>query len=944
MMYFNHVQLFLFICLFVGVNASQGGFFDQQLDHFNSSSKKFNQLYYINDDFYAKGAPDFLLIAEPGEMHYGHISEKDRPIVQYAKEVKARLWILEHRFYGASQPPVDYTTDTLRFLTIEQSIEDVRQFIEQNSHLYSIQPGNWLVFGVGYSGMLALRVRQKYSTLTFGAILSSPTIFPTLDFYDHFQHCSNVYFKGNAKCHENIRQSFVSLSTFMGSKDGRDQMDQAFQLKPKFSEIQADDQIFQHFYKKLLQNFMIAVENNNINKAPFNRGQLNINVICDLMLKPAFLGVTRLVNVHNHVQKQLNQSVTQLDIDYFAEIKQLRSLGASDERAQQWQTCTQLANFQTTDDNQNMWGSLLPLNYYVNRCTDIFGPNFNVTYTAHSIHNQRDFQSAITNTIVVNGLIDPYSVLSIQQPISSVTVLNLASTAHAADFWPASKQDPVELTKARTQISQTIKTWTLNGRSKERSSKRSNLSVLKQSAKDKIVNWNARVFPDPSDTNSDSGLNSNGWYLIEQNLDHFHSSSQKFNQVCLFNALSITLNAFRALLFHLLIISRADQFSSQFLERLPAMTYTEFTDHTQPGYLAPYFGALLIVLELRFYGASQADDMSIKNLQYLTTEQILADTAIFINKIIKSNNSSLQRALSAYFRSEYPEFTFAAFASSPLMFPKLDFYEYTQSVEQVYKQVGCDNEIRDAFTQIRQLFQTIEGRNQLNQAFSLCSNFTEEWIEDRDRQTFFYLLTSHVSTTVENSVHLKTVSSMCNVMKDKSLSLLQRVNKALGFYICLDWTYASQLARYTNTKYDYKTYGERQYLWQKCTQIGSFSSTDSGYNLYGSVLPIDYHLQLCSDVFGSDFRRSKMESSIAASRAQHGERESFTASNLLIITSSNNPFKSAALEPTSSDDNIKFILNKDNGHCSDTKPPMIDEYNKKLYKKLRAQLSEWLDV
>lgn len=38
------------------------------------------------------------------------------------------------------------------------------------------------------------------------------------------------------------------------------------------------------------------------------------------------------------------------------------------------------------------------------------------------------------------------------------------------------------------------------------------------------------------------------------------------------------------------------------------MTYAEFTDHTQPGYLAPNFNALLVLLEHRYYGASEVQE------------------------------------------------------------------------------------------------------------------------------------------------------------------------------------------------------------------------------------------------------------------------------------------------------------------------------------------------
>lgn len=80
-----------------------------------------------------------------------------------------------------------------------------------------------------------------------------------------------------------------------------------------------------------------------------------------------------------------------------------------------------------------------------------------VNFIASSIHKQHKFQLNTTNAIIVNGLADPLSALSIQKSNTPISIINLASTAHAADFWPSRSQDPVELTNARTQILQTIK-------------------------------------------------------------------------------------------------------------------------------------------------------------------------------------------------------------------------------------------------------------------------------------------------------------------------------------------------------------------------------------------------------------------------------------------------------------------------------------------------------
>lgn len=41
----------------------------------------------------------------------------------------------------------------------------------------------------------------------------------------------------------------------------------------------------------------------------------------------------------------------------------------------QWyhQTCTEYGYYQTTSSNKSIFGTLFPLNYYINLCTDLYG-------------------------------------------------------------------------------------------------------------------------------------------------------------------------------------------------------------------------------------------------------------------------------------------------------------------------------------------------------------------------------------------------------------------------------------------------------------------------------------------------------------------------------------------------------------------------------------------
>ncbi|MFH4983779.1 hypothetical protein AB6A40_010488 [Gnathostoma spinigerum] len=79
--------------------------FTQTLDHFNNLSKEtWEQHYAINEDYRIPDGPAILFLtaqySSPSEL----IKDKKYPVVEYAKRLNATLFMLEHRYFGSSQP------------------------------------------------------------------------------------------------------------------------------------------------------------------------------------------------------------------------------------------------------------------------------------------------------------------------------------------------------------------------------------------------------------------------------------------------------------------------------------------------------------------------------------------------------------------------------------------------------------------------------------------------------------------------------------------------------------------------------------------------------------------------------------------------------------------------------------------------------------------------
>ncbi|KAI6218543.1 putative serine protease K12H4.7 [Aphelenchoides fujianensis] len=965
-------------------SAGMGGFFSNKLDHFNKSDDRtFNQLFYYNDDYFETGSPELLIVGGMEEIHIHLINNHSFPINQYAKALKSRMWMLEHRFFGASQPFADQSADNLRFLSLEQAIGDLATFIRGISNYYSVDGGNWIVIGGDYGGLLALEIRRQHPELSLGAIASSAPFAATLDFYGYAEHSAQEYANYDTKCFENLRSGFSLLRAYMDNADDRAALDSAFDLRPPLSGSPLSDQWIQHFYSVLLRYFLVPVENNKLNEPPFDSGA-GIADVCAVVNAPALNPIARLVKAVAYMRKALNETAGPLDIDYDRMVGNLRNSSGSDERVILWTKCTSFGRFPTTAFNQNPFGSLVQLNYYLNLCTDVFGPELGLEQLQKKLEKERAANREFggTNTLVINHAVDPWSRLGAAETprtSPSVHVLNLKTTGHCADLRPARSDDAAELTGARDKAVNDMQKWVLTSKKKKAAvetetvggeqqrmeaskqergeqqrgvprelervlelrehklaSKQDQKHVPKQPDHERptsgspkqtkraaVDEQTARIFPDPEgDGNADMTVD--GWYFIEQ---------KTF-------AISFTNYAPGGPVFLAL--------SGQ----VPAMTYEEFTDHTEMGYLAEEMGAMMLLLEHRGYGTSRiTDDLTADSLRFLTIEQALADAVVFIRSVVAKLSLANPRfvtfgcALSAWLRRENPELTVGAVASSPLMLPKVDVFEYSQVVNESFAALGCQAEIAAAFAAVHDAFLTVDGRNQLNVAFSLCTNFTEDSVDERDRQTFFQRLIAAFFSALESSAHLEDLTNVCTTMTDATLPLLARLNRLLGFYSCLDWSYANQLLPFMNEDYDYANDGDRQWLWQRCTQLGLFPSTDCGRNSFGSSLPVEHSLEICSDVFGASFTRDTVEANVQQTLDAFGDQRTFeVATNLLVISGANDPWKALALKPRDSNDaeGITFLEIEDAGHCFDNHPPLTDHKNKPLFKKIKKHLEAWL--
>lgn len=175
---------------------------DMAIDHFPNSDKylphtnaTFKQHYYFDSSYYKPGGPVFLYVG--GETSgRSRLSNLETGIIQILMNATGGLGvIIENRYYGLSTPFDTTTTDTLTYLTNEQTIADFAYFAQHATFpgvaANLTAPGTpWIMYGGSLAGAQTAFTVKTYPDIIYGGIASSGVIIAAVEYpqwYDPIQ-------------------------------------------------------------------------------------------------------------------------------------------------------------------------------------------------------------------------------------------------------------------------------------------------------------------------------------------------------------------------------------------------------------------------------------------------------------------------------------------------------------------------------------------------------------------------------------------------------------------------------------------------------------------------------------------------------------------------------------------------------------------------------------
>jgi len=387
---------------------------------------------------------------------------------------------------------------------------------------------------------------------------------------------------------------------------------------------------------------------------------------------------------------------------------------------------------------------------------------------------------------------------------------------------------------------------------------------------------------------------------------------------------------------------------------------------------AAKYGALCFLLEHRFYGKSHpTGDMSDASLQYLSSEQALADLATFIsamnlkydltnkNKWI-SFGGSYPGALSAWLRLKYPHLISGAVATSAPIQATLDFPEYYEVVSRSLSTTGpqCVANIASATKMFETMTKTSEGLANLTRIFKVCSPVKNVKL---DIMNFASSLAGNFAGVVQYNKDNRafegakgtniTIDTLCKIMNNETIGepLLRyaRVNTlimAIYGLRCLDVSYKDMVNSLRQTSWQSSaSEGGRQWMYQTCNEFGFYQTTDSVAQPFGTLFPLSFSVQQCMDIFGSQFNSTNINAAIDFTNVNYGGF-GYSTEKVLFVNGNIDPWHALSFT-TNSPSYIKYIYIQGTAHCANMYPASPNDtlQLKQARIKIEATVGTWIN-
>ncbi|XP_062554900.1 putative serine protease K12H4.7 [Armigeres subalbatus] len=387
--------------------------FRTRVDHFNPQNRATFEFQYLsNDEYYQQGGPIFVFVGgnHPITSYFieqGHF----RDIANYEN---AWLFTNEHRYYGNSTPTADLSVENLRFLTVEQGLVDLAEWIHHLRHEIVGDPNaRVILLGAGYAGAIATWMRQRYPHLVEGAWVSSGQIEARFNFKEYAIEIGElIRDHGSNECYSQIWRAFRTAENLVDVGLAPIVEDLFNTCEPIDAETMLDVETFFFHVKTALQAVILDEQDTETTtelceQLASNNGTTDLHIIADWVLD--FYDFLECMPFDFKAAIDAHQYV-----DPEAPANALYGL-----RQRTYQLCTEFGWFLTADADDQPFGYRVTMYFFLNVCRAVYGEwlTSQVVVDGVQLTNMHfgGQNPRISNVYFTNGDLDPVRDVSITE-------------------------------------------------------------------------------------------------------------------------------------------------------------------------------------------------------------------------------------------------------------------------------------------------------------------------------------------------------------------------------------------------------------------------------------------------------------------------------------------------------------------------------------------------
>ncbi|XP_049882237.1 putative serine protease K12H4.7 isoform X2 [Pectinophora gossypiella] len=376
-----------------------------------------------------------------------------------ASTIGGGLFYTEHRYYGETSPSNDTSVSELRFLTVDQALADLAQFIQiiKGDELYDGQYKNSKVvlLGCGYAGTMATWMRLAYPHLVYAAFSDSGPLQAQEEFPEYLEVVTTALRgQGGEQCVTAIEDAIAVLEALLDTNSGVAAIQQMFNT---CAAIQASSPLDRAtFYWAITEAFASLVQ---------YATPGDIAAACDVLTDES---------EPNEVQRLANWITSQsedscLETRYSTMVEQNTNVSydapQAATRLRTYQACVEFGWYQTTNSSRQPFHDVIPVEFFHQICRDFFSTYFDETVLRAGIERTNLFFGGLgflpDRVVSVAGGHDPWSPLGPNTnhatPLAPVYVVPEAS--HCQALRRIGESENAELERVKNEVMNWLSMW-----------------------------------------------------------------------------------------------------------------------------------------------------------------------------------------------------------------------------------------------------------------------------------------------------------------------------------------------------------------------------------------------------------------------------------------------------------------------------------------------------